>query len=139
MGIFLGGFFDVHAAGGAGDQNDIIAGGVHRHSDIKFPLDVNGPDDQDLFHRIILDLKRPELRERRRQFLRSIDLFDTAGLAAPAYQHLCLEHDRISYFFSDARGLLRVRGHMAADDSHAGFLEQFCRLIFVDLHLLNTV
>ncbi len=88
-----GDFLDVHAAFTARHEHDAPAGTVEHGAEIDLLADVGGGVDEHLLHRQPLDRHAENLVGALLGLAGRLGELDAAGLAAPADQHLRLDHD----------------------------------------------
>ena len=141
-GIFLGDFFDFHAARRTGHENDAARGAVYKETEIEFALDV-----QPFFDQQTLDNSsgRPGLRGNQGHpenvarnlggFLGGTRQLDAAAFAAAAGVDLRLDNTNVG--FQALRGLqcfFLGESDFAAGSGDAITREYCLGLVLVDFH-----
>ena len=139
--------FDIHAARLAGHDHDAGAGTVREHAEVQLFVDL-----QPLFHQHLAHQSafRTGLVGHQRHaqdasghiphFQRRFGQLDAPALAASTGVNLGFDHHRKGLQHRGSlHRLVHTEAHLAARNGYAILLEQFFRLIFVNLHLPLSV
>ena len=141
LGLVDGHLLDLDAALGRAHQQDPPRGPVEHGRHVVLADDVGGRRDEHLADRDALDLHAEDLAGNALGRLLVVGQLHPAGLAAPADQHLRLDHHGGRAVAEEASGRRACLGHRAGDRprgyGQALREEQRLGVGFLDLHVTN--
>jgi hypothetical protein len=142
FGICFGDFFDFHAAGGAGHEENFAGGAVHEDAEVEFALDVEAFFDEQALNDTAAGsgLHSNEVHTEHGAadfggFIGRMREFYTAGFAATTGVDLRFNNDDWSAeALGGGAGFFLAESDFAAGSGNAVAGEYRLRLIFVNLH-----
>ena len=130
---------DVHAALGAGHDEDRALRAIEHDPKIELLGDVYPGHHQDLVDGVSANIHAEDRARGRMRVFRRAGQLDSAGLAASAGVHLCLDRDQSTERRRGGGGFFRSCRHGPGVYRDPVASQNLGRLIFVDIHLRDVL